>query len=537
VFRPPRVALLLAAATALALWFHGGLLFGGALHGFDWAIHWHYYDWTATGLREHGALPLYMRDAWHTPNFVANAQAPISGPLVPLLLWLETDAYLKTLIVLYTAAGLAGGFLLGRDLGARPVLAGLASACYGLGGFFAAHVAVGHHWALGAYLLPVLLLLVRRALGGSRAALAGAAAVNGLALLEGQHHPFLWQNAFLLTWAGLASWRVRDARHLRVAGTVVALAAGLAAVRLVPALFEFAGYAPSARIAGIPPAALPFSLTAAEQGPGTAGFGIDFHTGSGWWEYAFYLGWPGLGFVGVGAAAAGRRHAALLGAGALFGLLALDTRALGFDVWSWLQHLPGTSSQRAPARLLLLALFAACMAAGPGWERLLRALPASWGVLRRLVPGACALLALGVALDLGIRARPWQRAAVGEPLASRPHRLPDPRLRGSPDGSLEVLRAGPNGARFRVRSDGPAWLVFPVRSDAQRGQWDAAEQPVLATPRGLLAVRVGAGEEVVEMRFRPRGLRVGLAGSLLTVLGVAGWLVHGRGSPRCGEAP
>jgi len=529
VFRPARVALLLAAATALALWLHGGLLFGGSLHGFDWGIHWHYYDWTATALREHGVLPLFMRDAWHTPNFAANAQAPIFGPLVPLLLWLETDTYLKTLIVLYTAAGLAGGFLLGRDLGARPLLAGLASACYGLGGFFAAHVAVGHHWALGAYLLPVLLLLVRRALGGSRAALAGAAAVDALALLEGQHHPFLWQNAFLLTWAGLASWRARDARHLRIAGTVVALAAGLAAVRLVPALFEFADYAPSARISGIPPAALPFSLTARGQGPGTEAFAIDFHTGSGWWEYAFYLGWPGLLFVAVGAAAAGRRHAALLGAGALFALLALDTRALGFDVWAWLQHVPGISSQRAPARLLLLALFAACAAAGPGWERLLRTLPGPRGIPRRLLPAALAVLALGVALDLGTWARPWQRAAVGEPLASRPHRLPDPRLRDGPDGGVQTLRAEPNRARFRVHSAGPAWLVFPIPFDAQRGQWDAGERPVLATPRGLLAVRVGAGGEVVELRFRPRGLRLGLAGSLLTAAGLGIWLLRAPG--------
>jgi hypothetical protein len=34
-----------------------------------------------------------MDDAWHTPSVLANAQSPVLGPLVGLLAWLGTDAY------------------------------------------------------------------------------------------------------------------------------------------------------------------------------------------------------------------------------------------------------------------------------------------------------------------------------------------------------------------------------------------------------------------------------------------------------------
>lgn len=115
--------LVLGAAVAVSLWFHGGLLFGGSLRELDWFIHWHYYDWVRIGLQEHGVLPLFMVDAWHTPNFVANAQSPVLGPFVWLLRWLPTEVYVKFLIAFYGAIGIAGSWTLARDLGARPVVA------------------------------------------------------------------------------------------------------------------------------------------------------------------------------------------------------------------------------------------------------------------------------------------------------------------------------------------------------------------------------------------------------------------------------
>ena len=139
----------IGAALLGSVLFGSPLLFGGALAGGDWATHhYHYFDWVRVSLTEHRVLPLYMADAWVTPNFLGNAEAPTLGPLAWLLAWLPTGAYLKLLIVVFCAAGLAGSWLLLRDLGVAAPLALLAAAAFSWGGFFVSHVTVGHHWAI-----------------------------------------------------------------------------------------------------------------------------------------------------------------------------------------------------------------------------------------------------------------------------------------------------------------------------------------------------------------------------------------------------
>ena len=78
-------------------------------------------------------------------------------------------------------------------------------------------------------------------------------------------------------------------------------------------------------------------------------------------------------FVGVGLLGALRREASLLLVGLAAFLFCLDTTALGFDVWAFLQNVPVVASQRCPARLLVIGLFAAIFAAAAGWERILAA--------------------------------------------------------------------------------------------------------------------------------------------------------------------
>jgi len=521
--RGARLALLAAATVGLASLFQAGLLFGGSLHHFDWFVHWHYYDWIRIGLQEHGVLPLFMVDAWHTANFVANAQSPVLGPLVWLLAWLPTELYVKGLVALYTALGALGGFALARELGARPAVAACAAVLWTCGGFFAAHVAVGHHWSLGGYWLPWLFLLVRRAAAGSRVvgpALLGAAAVQAAALLEGQHHPFLWQTGLVGVWAAFEAARRRDSGALRAWLGATLLGVALAGARVVPLLLEFADYAPEARIGGLPPGALLHSLLARGQGPGTAGFGVVFDHGSGWWEYTFYLGAVGLVFVAVGVAGALRREAALLGAGLVAALACLDTTAFGFDAWELLRHVPVASSQRCPARLLVLAQFAAIFAAAAGWERWLSG--KSWRRFgERRVTAAFALLAAWLVADLVSAARPWQAAAVGPAQASRPHRMDDPVLAPVGAGRVSELERSPNRMRFQVESDGTAFLVFPVAWRDERDAWRAGALPTVPTATGLLAVRVPAGETEVDLRYRTPGLRAGLALSAVALLGVA----------------
>jgi hypothetical protein len=362
-----------------------------------------------------------MADASHTPNYLANAQSPVLGPLVWLLFAIPADAYIKLLIVLYTAAGLLGTALLLRDLRVSTPLAILGSLAFAFNGYAVAHVAVGHHWSLGSLLLPALVLLLRRALGGSRGALVAAGGLGAINLLEGQHHPFLWNHGFLLLLGLWVSVRDRRPRPLATALAVCVLSAGLAGVRLLPMLAEFSGYAPMLRIRGIPPDTLLWSLVTPGQYAGTSAFGIQRAFGSGWWEYAFYLGAPLLGVLVLGAAAAWRRCWPLLAAAAPFLLLALDLSAWhpSLDPWLWLKALPGVDTQRSPARLASVALFALVIAGSVGLQRI-------WEHLRERTgwrPRCRGRRLLCVATAIDLTARRALGGGAGPP-ASRSHRRP-----------------------------------------------------------------------------------------------------------------
>jgi hypothetical protein len=269
----PRVsARFLAGCAALALaaaaLFWSPLLVGGAISGHDWSSHhFHYFDWVRTSFLGYRTFPLYMADAWITPNFLANAESPGASPLAWLLLVLPTGTYLKLLVVLYTAAGLLGTFLLLRDLEVSAPVASLMAALFAWNGFFVAHVAIGHHWAMGALLLPALLMLFRRAALGSRSALVGAVVLDAATILAGQHQPFLWQNLVIALFALLFALRVRALFPLACLARLLVATFGLAAVKLVPLLFEFAGYAPTARTGGLPLASLLPALVAGGRGP------------------------------------------------------------------------------------------------------------------------------------------------------------------------------------------------------------------------------------------------------------------------------
>jgi hypothetical protein len=509
-----------AACLAAAVVFHRELLFGGALSGRDWAIHYHYYDWIHLSLSRYATLPLFMADALHSPNFLANPQTPLLGPLVGLLFLMPTDAYIKLLIVLYTAAGLLGTYLLLRDLRVSAPLATLGSLAVVFNGYTVAHLAVGHHWTLGSQLLPALVLLFRRALAGSRGALVLAGALVALNLQEGQHHPYLWNQGFLLLLAGSISLRDRSVYPLAIAAAICALAAGLSGVRLVPMIAEFGAYAPTQRIPGIAPRPLLWSLVT--PGPyADTNTGIAYAWGSGWWEYYFYLGATLLAALAIGAAVAAKRCWPLLAAAAPFALLALDLTGwhAALDPWRVLQDVPVVGSQRNPPRLMSVALFALAIAGCVGlqsiWERL-RA-HAFW---RRVLPAAAVLFCAWTAFDLHRAALPWEISAVGAPLASRDHGLPLPSLRGDRHGTVAEADFAPNRPVFRVATTREARLVFPVRYARHRNDWFAEGFTSEAYGQSW-ALRLPPGERDVVMHFRPRLMRAGFALSVVTLLGLA----------------
>jgi hypothetical protein len=508
------VARAAGASLGAAALFWSPLCLGGALRAEDWSSHhFHYFDWVRTAIVGYRTLPLYMADAWVTPNFLANAESPSLGPLVWLLALLPTDAYIKVLLVAHTAVGLLGAGLLLRDLGVGRLPSALVAASFAFGGFFVSHLAMGHHWAMGGAWLPLLLLLFRRAAQGSDAALVGAGAVDAAALLSGQHQPFVWQNLLLGAFAALWALRARALFPLARLALVALVAAGLGAVKLLPMLAEFSGYAPTARIVALPPSLLLATLAGPGQEPGMAPASLRYAHGAGWWEYAFYLGAPALACLAAGLAAA-RGVWTLVVPGLFFLALSLQwgegSGASG--PWRLVQDLPIWRTQRSPSRFLFPALFCLAVAAGPGLERLWQAARARFG---RGAAVAGGLLLLAVAGDLFRASLPWQRAAVGEPIAPRDHR-PHPLVVRGPGAALARLAEfAPNRLVYAVEAERAARVALPLRFGPRGAEWDAAPfAPV--EQDGKVAIEVPAGAHQVALRYRPPLLRAGLGASAAT---------------------
>ncbi len=513
------------AALLVAVLFHSTLLFGGSLHAHDWASHhWHYFDFVRTSLREFGTLPLFMNDAWITKNFLANAESPSLGPLVALLWWLETDAYVRVLVVVFSGAGLAGMLLLLHDLRVELPVAAFAALLFAFGGFFVSHLSVGHPWALGGQVLPLLVALYRRAALGSTGALALAALVGAFTILGGQHQPFIWQNLVLGAFAAIWALRARAWFPVTRIALLFALTAGLGAVKLLPMWAEFADYAPQDRTVGIPFGLLLTSLAGSGQSPSFAPAGLAYAHGAGWWEYAFFVGPLGLAWLVAGLVAA-RGAFAALAIGWIFLVMSFDWPPR-LDPWLPLSELPVLRTQRSPSRFLFPALFAFSVAAALGHQRILAAARRRFG--RGAVVAAWAL-ALVAGAHLYVESLAWQRAALGPALASADHR-PRPLVVADPGrGRAELVGFSPNRLVYRATASREARFVFPFRWGKGAAEWRVGDGLPVSSQRGKLAVSVPPGEREIAMTYRPRFFHAGAAASVATAAGLLAWIAFARG--------
>jgi len=525
----------LAVATVAAGLFFSPFLFGGALHGYDWGSHhYNYFDWVRISLVQYHTLPLFMNDAWITKNFLANAEAPSLGPLVGLLWFLPTGAYIKLLLVVFSAVGLVGAYWLLRDLGAAGSVAAFAACTFAFNGFIVAHVGVGHHWAMGAQLLPGLVCLYRRAALGSFGALVILAVANAFTIGGGQHQPFIWQNLVLAMFAVLWAIQQRAWFPIWKWALVVLLTFALGAVKLLPMIAEFAAYDPSQRTPARPLALLWTTLAGTGQHPELAPAGLPLTHGGGWWEYAFFAGPLALAALLAGLFAA-RRCWPLVMIGAFFLLLAVEwpSPLSQFELWPRLLDLPLWRTQRSPSRFLFLSYFTLTIVGGVGLQRL-------WEFGRSRAP--LAALALAIALTAAVTAQlfveslPWQRAAHGVPLKSQDHR-PRPLVLGSPrTATVGLDRFAPNRLVYRAVAMRETRIVFPFRLGEGTDEWRVEGLPVFRE-RGKLALDIPPGERDIIMTYRPRFFYSGAVVSSATVFGLLGMALRHRRRAATAQSP
>jgi hypothetical protein len=102
-----------------------------------------------------------------------------------------------------------------------------------------------------------------------------------------------------------------------------------------------------------------------------------------------------------------------------------------------------------------------------------------------------------------------------------------PVLEGSGEGHIEVIAYTPNRLAMALRTSAPALFVL---SDVLYPGWEAridGEPVTIYRTDGVFrGVSVPPGEHRLEMLFRPRSLRlgVGIAGSVIWILAVVGWM-------------
>jgi hypothetical protein len=513
------LASFVVAAVAATLFF-APFLFGGALHGYDWGSHhYNYFDWVRVSLVQYHTLPLFMNDAWITKNFLANAEAPSLGPLVGLLWFLPTGAYIKLLLVTFAAIGLVGSYWLLRDLGAAVPIAAFVACTFAFSGFNVAHIGVGHHWAMGAQLLPGLVCLFRRAAFGSAGALWALAAANAFTIGGGQHQPFIWQNLVLAMFAVLWAVQRRAWFPLWKWALAVLLTFALGAVKLLPMIAEFAAYDPSQRTPALPLALLWTTLAGTNQHPELAPPGLVLSHGGGWWEYAFFVGPLALAALLLGLLAA-RRCWPLVAIGAFFLALAVEwpSPIAAFELWPRLLDLPLWRTQRSPSRFLFLSFFTLTVVGGVGLQRL-------WELARPRAPRAVlasviAWTALATA-HLFVESLPWQGAAHGEAPPAQDHR-PRPLVLGSPrTASVGLHRFEPNRLVYRAVAVQETRIVFPFRLGEGTDEWRVEGLPAYREG-GKLALDVPPGERDIAMIYRPKLFHPGAVISSATAFGLIG---------------
>jgi hypothetical protein len=509
--------LLLSSLLVLSLLFFYRIIITLEPFGmYDWYNHYDYYDWIKQCLVRFGQIPLYMPDAMHTPDFLANAQTPLLGPLVWLLLIVSTTSYLKILIVFYSAVGIAGMYLLLRDWKVCPALAILYGIAFAFNGFFQTHIAVGHHWVLGLFLLPTTLWLYRKSVLDNTKYFLPAAAINVIPLFEGAHHPFFWTNSFLLLYAFTWSIQKRSFRPLFLWISFITTTIGLGAIKLMPMASEFSNYHPDNTIVGLPLSGILHSLIAAGQNHQSILTTLSYEYGAGWWEYDFYIG-PVIAVLLLLALFRPRREWPLWIVGIVFFIISVEwpEGSLFSKTWIYLRRLPGWDSQRCPARLFSITLLSLLLLSALSFQELLNIIENKKSKVFHLLSWLIIGLLAVTFLDYHYQSIAWQKLVNNKEPAQRSHLLPAVNIEAGTNVKVELTYYVGHRSTYRISTSEKAELSFPTAS-ATDLRWQISEFP---TDRSgdKLAVSVPPGEHELNLLYTPRYYKQGLALSLCSL--------------------
>jgi len=537
----------------------------------DWDQHFFYHEVPRKTLLEYGQFPLWNPYYMGGNVMLANPQSTFLSPLFLLVMTSGTVVGLKVSIVIHCFIGLAGMYLLARDLRLSRASRLTAAALFGLSGFSPYHLAEGHtNWLCIAYLPWAF----RHFQNNSKRHVHWIAPGVFLTLMffEGGFQILGYVAVFLLLYASTEAIIRREAEPLIKLLCVAAVVVLLGAVKVLPTL-EFVHRYPRSMTdtSGTPMYALVGSLTKRDQAR-DLGFIGQVH---GWPEHAFYVGWVPVVAYLVSLVAV-RRNIGLKLSGLLALWISLGSTA-PVSLWAVLCRAPGFSSQRVPSRWLVVFVFTLAVLTA----KLLSDIERRWpGRLTRMLSW---LAAAFITFDLVCTNGPALREAfVLEPL----HRVELPEAKrfsqvmespdyGSKSGMFVAARANlgtingyeqihvpvsvkstdandqqffvvgdvgdaamakwtPNSVSFQVNFKEAGYLV--VNQNYEAG-WCCRGGEVRSYD-GLVGAFVQSGKRGVVFYYMPASFEMGFYVTLLTCVAILLWLVRSRrGSPLARERP
>ena len=216
---------------------------------YDWDKEVLYTAYIKTSLLEFKQFPLFL---WNSAQlagypavdqsafFAANPETMLFTPFLPLLLLLSPQIFLKLLVALNGALGVAGVLALGKKLHWQPQQMRIFSALFLLSPIVIQHVAIGYLPWINLYLFPWLLFfllsdkLITRSLGSGM--------VLALVLLQGGLHVFVWLAFFVALYVLWFTIIRRNAKDLLSIPLTFLAAIGMALPRFYGSLQSFASF-------------------------------------------------------------------------------------------------------------------------------------------------------------------------------------------------------------------------------------------------------------------------------------------------------